>query len=128
MTDHLTLSGTPADEEAIARTAEAIARGGVVAVPTDTVYGLACRSAFPDAVKRIYEIKGRSTGKPLPWLVPDADAAYAFVNSIPPRAARLMKRFWPGALTLVLGEGGQTVALRLPDHEPLPWSPRTLTL
>src|SRR5262245_62296900 len=82
MTDHLTLSGTAADEEAIARTAEAMARGGVVAIPTDTVYGLACRSAFPDAVRRIYEIKGRSSGKPLPWLVPDADAAFAFVNSI----------------------------------------------
>ena len=95
MTDHLTLSGTPADDEAIARTAEAMAMGGVVAVPTDTVYGLACRSAFPDAVKRIYEIKGRSTGKPLPWLVPDADAAYAFVNSIPPRAARLAPKSTP---------------------------------
>jgi tRNA threonylcarbamoyl adenosine modification protein (Sua5/YciO/YrdC/YwlC family) len=119
MTDHLTLSGTPSDEDAIARTADVIARGGVVALPTDTVYGLACRSAFPSAVQRIYEIKGRPSVKPLPWLVPDAESASAFVNAIPARAARLMRRFWPGPLTLVLGEGASTVALRLPDHDAL---------
>jgi tRNA threonylcarbamoyl adenosine modification protein (Sua5/YciO/YrdC/YwlC family) len=119
MTEHLKLQGSPGDDEIISRVADTLSKGGVVAVPTDTVYGLACRSAFPDAVKRIYEMKGRQSDKPLPWLVPDIDSAYAFVNAIPPRASRLMARFWPGALTLVLGDRTQTVALRLPDHDAL---------
>jgi L-threonylcarbamoyladenylate synthase len=119
MTEHLRLHSTPDDAAAIARTADVLARGGVVAVPTDTVYGLACRSGFPDSVKRIYEIKGRTPDKPLPWLVPDPDDAFSFVNEIPRRARRLMKRFWPGPLTLVLGDEPKTVALRLPGHEPL---------
>jgi protein-tyrosine phosphatase len=119
MTEHLKLRQTPDDEAAIARTAEVLAKGGVVAIPTDTVYGLACRSGFPDSVKRIYELKGRPADKPLPWLVPDADAALSFVNEIPRRARRLMERFWPGPLTLVLGDEPRTVALRLPGHDAL---------
>lgn len=118
MTEHLKLSHPP-DDAAIGRTAEVLAKGGVVAIPTDTVYGLACRSGFPDSVKRIYELKGRPADKPLPWLVPDADATLSFVNEIPRRARRLMDRFWPGPLTLVLGEEPRTVAVRLPGHDAL---------
>jgi L-threonylcarbamoyladenylate synthase len=119
MTEHLRLNDTAEDSAAISRTAEVLAGGGVVALPTDTVYGLACRSGHPEAVERIYALKGRPSDKPLPWLVPDADSALSFVNQIPRNARRLMDRFWPGPLTLVLGDEPRTVAIRLPDHDAL---------
>jgi protein-tyrosine phosphatase len=119
MTDHLKLHGTPDDAGAIAKVAEVLAAGGVVAVPTDTVYGLACRSAFQASVDRIFALKQRPAGKALPWLIPDPDSVYSFVNEVPRKALRLARRFWPGALTLVLGAEPRTVALRLPDHSAL---------
>ena len=119
MTEHLRLLGAPQDEDAIARTAEALADGSVVAIPTDTVYGLACRSAFAASVSRIYELKGRPSDKPLPWLIPDADSVLGFVNAVPRPATKLIDRFWPGPLTLVLGDEPHSVALRLPDHDAL---------
>ena len=76
---------TPEEREtAVAAASLAIQRGGLVLMPTDTVYGLACRSAFRDAVRRIYDLKGRPSDKALPWLIPDADSASVFVNDHEP--------------------------------------------
>lgn len=101
----------PAIEEAAA----VLDDGGLVIIPTDTVYGLSCRAGRPDALARVYAAKGRPDDKPLPYLLPDASAVPTFVNRVAPIAQRLMDRFWPGALTLVLGPD-DGVALRVPDH------------
>ncbi|MDP2920107.1 MAG: L-threonylcarbamoyladenylate synthase [Dehalococcoidia bacterium] len=104
-------------------------KGGVVAYPTDTVYGLgACMTSLP-AVERIFEIKGRHKGMALPLLVADREQIKQIAVSIPPTAWRLACNFLPGALTLVLLKspavpdiitgGGKTIAVRIPDH-PVP--------
>ena len=112
--------------------AEVLKRGGLVAVPTDTVYGLAGNGLDAKAVSKIYEIKGRTAVKPLILLIPDIDFAELVCAEIPEAARRLAKEFWPGPLTLVLPRSGavpdivtasgNTVGIRSPDH------PKTLEL
>ena len=87
---------------------EVLNRGGVVVIPTDTVYGLAAHPAFPAAVARLYAIKGRATQKPIALLAADVAAVRAFGYAVPDRLAK----FWPGALTVVVGSEG----FRVPDH------------
>ena len=97
-----------ADEPGLADAARVLNAGGVVVIPTDTVYGLAAHPAFPAAVARLYTIKGREARKPIALLAADADAVRAFGYAVP---ERLAKR-WPGALTVVAGPEG----FRVPDH------------
>lgn len=80
--------------------ADVIRSGGIVGVPTDTVYGLAVDPTSPSAVRRLYELKGRPEDKPIALLVADAGSASRLVD-IPEGAARLAAEHWPGALTLV---------------------------
>ncbi len=103
-----------------------LARGGLVAIPTETVYGLAAVAIDPDAVRRIFEAKGRPPRNPLIVHVADIDAARALARSWPQSAERLARRFWPGPLTVVVAKreivpdvvtaGGDTVAIRCPAH------------
>ena len=112
--------------------AQIIRAGGLVAVPTETVYGLAGNGLNEKAVSEIYEVKGRPTVKPLSLMVPDESAMELYCEDVPPQAHALAKRFWPGPLTIVLKAkpeipsivlaGGTTVGLRCPDH------PLTLSL
>jgi len=104
--------------------AEIISRGGVVAIPTDTVYGLACDPADPAAVERIYEIKCRPGDLELTLLAADAEALGGLVL-LPAFAAELAARFWPGPLSMVLPVGprrlsvprrGTTLSVRVPAH------------
>ena len=107
-------------------------RGGLVAVPTDTIYGLAGNGLDAEAVAKIYEVKGRPSIKPLILLVPNLSVAEIFCAMIPKNAHLLAEAFWPGALTLVLprsdvvpdivSAGGETVGVRCPNH------PKTLEL
>lgn len=84
--------------------------------PTDTVYGLGASAARPEAVQRIYELKGRQDTKPLQVLIPDT-ASMARLARPTPAALRLAERYWPGPLTLVVAtEDGGTVGLRVPGH------------
>lgn len=108
-------SGGSGTEEEAAEAARILEEGGVALVPTDTVYGLACRASQPAALERIFRLKGRPRSKPLPYLLADADQLATFVKDVPPPARRLARRFWPGPLTLVLGED-PGVALRVPDQ------------
>ena len=113
-------------QDAIARAADALAAGEVIAIPTETVYGLAVDAAQPQAVRRLFALKERPAAHPLPVLVADAAAAQHFAASVPEAAERLMGAFWPGALTLVLprkdgvadvAAGGQAgLALRSSSH------------
>ena len=105
-----------ADDAGLAAAAEVLNRGGVAVVPTDTVYGLAAHPDFPDAVARLYTIKARADRKPIALLAADADAAAKFIGE---DAARVGRRRWPGALTVVAqGEG-----VRVPDSE---WTRRLI--
>ena len=106
--------------------AELLRRGELVAVPTETVYGLAGNGLDEQAVHDIYEVKGRPERKPLSLMVPDAGAMARYCEEIPGQAYALAERFWPGPLTIVLKAkesvpeivraGGETVGLRCPDH------------
>ena len=106
--------------------AEIIRRGGLVSVPTETVYGLAGDGMNPDAVKRIYEVKGRPAVKPLSLMVSGKDEMCRYAAEVPDAAVYLAEKYWPGPLTIVLKAkdaipdivlaGGKTVGLRCPDH------------
>lgn len=100
----------------VAAAAEALAEGGVIVLPTDTVYGLAARLDSPAAAEMIYDLKGRPDDKALQVLVPDVSWLSRLAE---PRAAAtvLAEAFWPGALTIVVPDrGGATIGLRAPDH------------
>ena len=88
--------------ENIPRAAELIRAGGLVAVPTETVYGLAGNGLDETAVQRIYDVKDRPEVKPLSLMVPDAGAFDAVCRDVPPAARALAEKFWPGPLTIVL--------------------------
>ena len=92
--------------------AEVLNRGGVAVIPTDTVYGLAARPDFEAAVERLYTIKGRELKKPIALLASDIAAIERFGYPITGKARELAEKFWPGALTLVIGKEG----FRIPDH------------
>ena len=106
--------------------AAVIRSGGLVAVPTETVYGLAGNGLNEEAVCRIYEVKGRPSVKPLSLMVHDATALERYGIDVPVQAMVLVDRFWPGPLTIVVRArpeiptivlaGGDTVGLRCPDH------------
>jgi L-threonylcarbamoyladenylate synthase len=110
----------------IQRAAEVLLAGGLVVVPTDTVYGLVCDPRQTSAVDRLYEVKQRSRDLPLVLLLHDMAQVETFVEDIPEAAVRAMQEFWPGALTVVLRDCSQateplrackeTIGLRLPAH------------
>jgi len=103
--------------------------GGIVAFPTDTVYGLGACISLPHAVERVYQVKKRPRNTPLPLLLADKSQIGEVAEPVPPIAWLLAERFLPGALTIVLFKsklvpdivtgGGKTVALRIPAH-PVP--------
>jgi len=103
--------------------------GGAVIFPTDTLYGLGVDPCSETGLNRLLAAKGRDRGKPIPLLLSGVEQVDRWARHVPPAAARLMGRFWPGALTLVLPAdpgvhkavtgGGDTVGLRVPDH-PVP--------
>jgi L-threonylcarbamoyladenylate synthase len=105
--------------EAVAEAASALRAGGIVAFPTETVYGLCADALNADAVRRLYAAKGRDPEKACAYLLADASSAARVAPPMPALARRLAARFWPGPVTLVVpGEKeGQTVGLRLPALE-----------
>ncbi|HUK06012.1 MAG TPA: L-threonylcarbamoyladenylate synthase [Burkholderiales bacterium] len=110
----------------IRRAAEILRAGGLVAFPTETVYGLGADASSAAAVARLYAAKGRPADHPVILHFATAEAAFSFAREIPPEARELAGRFWPGPLTLVLRRsqkakdfvtGGQdSVGLRVPSH------------
>jgi L-threonylcarbamoyladenylate synthase len=120
------LSQTTSLEDALERIAEALDAGGVAVVPTDTVYGLACRPDAPDAVQAIYDLKARPRDRRLPIIVAGEQHAARLGLTWTDAASRLAQSFWPGALTIAVGvdepaaawlEGRDEVALRAPADE-----------
>lgn len=111
---------------------EILKDGGVIAIPTDTLYGLASCAFDDEAVDRIFRLKGRPKDMALPLLLADADDVSKCAVNVPELFWKLSEKFWPGALTIVLEKssavpdavsaGRNTVALRVPDH----WVPRAI--
>lgn len=99
------------DEARLAEAAAAIRDGGVIVFPTDTLYGLAADPRDPDAVDRVFAIKRRGGGEPLPLIVASLDAAAA-VGRLTPLARRLAAACWPGPVTAIVEDAG-TVAPRV---------------
>ncbi len=104
---------------------ELLRKGGVIAFPTDTVYGLGADAFQAGAVDRIYEIKGRPRDRQLPLLIADAEYLPLLADTVPTVAGFLAGRFWPGALTVVLPTARSLpahlatrpgIAVRIPDH------------
>jgi L-threonylcarbamoyladenylate synthase len=123
------VSGPPVDTGAITRAARLLHEGRLVAFPTETVYGLGADADNVQAVQAIFAAKGRPADHPVIVHVPHLEAALAWAGELPPAARRLADRFWPGALTLVVGRGARahdaltgaqpSVGLRCPSH---PWA------
>ena len=99
--------------------------GGVIAFPTDTVYGVGVDPFQPEAVRKLYMIKGRPIDKPIPILVGSTNDVERVAQNLPPTFSQLAERFWPGGLTLIveakslppeITAGGDTVGIRMPDH------------
>lgn len=129
MTKVRDVRGDPPAAEAIAAAAEALREGDIVGLPTDTVYGLAADPWHSGASDRLFLVKGRPRSVELPVFVADEAQALELVTCVPDPARRLMQRFWPGPLTIVLprrpdvaadlGEDDETIGLRCPGH-PVP--------
>jgi L-threonylcarbamoyladenylate synthase len=112
-------------EADVQRAVSILRGGGVIAIPTDTVYGIAAMLDRPDAVDRIYRIKGRDALKALPILISSASELDRLGNDVPDAARALAERFWPGPLTIVVPaseavptsvrRNERTVGLRVPD-------------
>ncbi|MBI2866959.1 MAG: threonylcarbamoyl-AMP synthase [Chloroflexi bacterium] len=120
------------DERGIQEGVRILKRGGIVAFPTDTVYGLGCDAFNEQAVKRIYAVKRRPSTQGVPVHLARVEQVSIVAVEVSEAARRLMERFWPGALTIVLKKsakvpdivtGGPTIAVRVPDHP----APRALT-
>jgi L-threonylcarbamoyladenylate synthase len=111
-------------ERAFSRCGEVIRSGGVVAYPTDTFYGLGADPNNHSAVRKLFEIKGRQADQPILLLIKNAAEVRTWAAEITPQAEHLMKKFWPGPLTLVfkaqadvlpeLTAGTGTIGLRVP--------------
>ncbi len=114
------------DDKLIEKCAEILREGGIVAFPTETVYGLGADALNPRAVKRIFRAKGRPPDNPLIIHISRTEDILPLVKEIPENAYKVMKEFWPGPLTLIFKKsnivpretsgGLSTVAIRMPDH------------
>jgi L-threonylcarbamoyladenylate synthase len=115
------------DPRAIGATVDALRAGDVVLMPTDTVYGIGVLPSVPGATSSLFALKGRPADVPLAVLVASLDQALDLVEPPSPAVERLVARWWPGPLTVVLarradleaelGGDGVTVGVRCPDHD-----------
>ena len=114
------------EQQIITRTVKVLEQGGLVAMPTDTVYGLAGNAVDDEAVRQIFRVKCRSLDNPLPLLIAAEAELPKVAREIPATAAQLAERFWPGPLTIVVPKspaisdlvtaGQSSVAVRVPDY------------
>ncbi len=105
------------EESIIKEAAQIIKNGGLVIFPTDTVYGLGANALLPEAVKRIYEIKKRSSNKPIILLLARKNDVKKLGVMISSSAKALMSKFWPGPLTLIFKTQEGTIGLRMPKNK-----------
>jgi L-threonylcarbamoyladenylate synthase len=112
--------------EAISLASGIIKNGGVIAFPTDTVYGIGASAFDEGAIERIFEIKERSKDKAIPILISDRSGISLISSSPDQQISQIMDRFWPGPLTLILSAAPElptnlsttgTIGIRIPDHD-----------
>lgn len=127
--DTLMIRVNPSDpeREAVTRAAEVLRRGGLVAFPTETVYGLGADATNPKAIERIFQAKGRPSDNPIIVHVAERKHLSFLTDDVPPLAETLIERFWPGPLTLIFSKsnrvpyavtaGQDTVAVRMPRNK-----------
>jgi L-threonylcarbamoyladenylate synthase len=126
-TEVLRINSKRPNESIIARASKLISSGEIVAFPTETVYGLGANALDPLAISKIYQMKGRPSDNPLIVHVADMKTLRRLVNEISPRDMRIIKKFWPGPVTLVLKKskivpkittgGLGTIAVRMPRNK-----------
>lgn len=126
MTEVLSIDPVMPDPETLAYAGEILRRGGLVAYPTETVYGLAASAFADNSIARVFEAKGRPAGQPLPVQIASLGEVETLACDVPDAAKRLLADFFPGPLTLIFSRqptvsltitgGGETVGLRMPDH------------
>lgn len=113
------------DPKALVRGQQILQAGGVIAFPTDTVYGLGCLVTEADSIDRLFEIKGRDTNKAIAVLIGNVDHLTRVTVALGDSARRLAKEFWPGALTLIVPRHPglptnlsplPTIGVRMPNH------------
>lgn len=114
------------DPEQMDRAGEILRQGGLVAFPTETVYGLGGNALDAQSSKKIYRAKGRPSDNPLIVHIADMEHLFSIVEQVPPKAVRLAEKFWPGPLTMIFKKtdmvplettgGLESVAVRMPDH------------
>ena len=115
------------NEKILAKAGEILKNGGLVAFPTETVYGLGANALDEEAAMKTYAAKGRPSDNPLIVHIADVSALDAIVTEVPEKAKKVMDKFWPGPLTLIFNKkdivplgttgGLQTVAVRMPIDE-----------
>lgn len=126
MTEVLQINPLAPEPDILARVGEILREGGLVAYPTETVYGLAASAFDSGSITRVFDAKGRPHGQPLPVQIAEAAEVETLARDIPQAARTLIADFFPGPLTLVLRRqpavsllitgGGETIGLRMPDH------------
>jgi len=118
------------NEKLISQAIEILSAGGIVVFPTDTAFGIGCRIDKEKAIERLFEIRNRPTSQAVPVLVDSIGMAKEYLLPLPKEVEDLMKKCWPGALTIVfpckaskvpslVRGGGRTLGVRMPDH-PVP--------
>ncbi|MGV1009425.1 MAG: L-threonylcarbamoyladenylate synthase [Dermatophilaceae bacterium] len=127
MSEVLDCTAAQGRADAVAAAVDVVAGGGLVVLPTDTVYGIGCDAFNVESVAALLAAKGRGRQQPPPVLVPNPRTLDGLARDVPQYARVLVERFWPGPLTLVvtaqssllwdLGDTNGTVALRMPDDE-----------
>ena len=114
-------------EDQISAAADILRQGGLIGIPTETVYGLGANALDEDAVRKIFEAKGRPQDNPLIIHIPGPQWLPRYCEDVPPLAYTLARKFWPGPLTMILKRkkiipdattaGLDTVGVRCPDHQ-----------
>ncbi len=118
MTEIIRVSASRPSAAAVKKAALVLKKGGVVAFPTETVYGLGANLLDKKAVERIYKIKNRPRNKPLTVHVADTASVKKITGKIPLRAAKLIEKYWPGPLTVILRDRrGKKTGFRMPDNK-----------
>lgn len=120
-----TISNETEIKEALETASEKLHNGGIIAIPTDTVYGFAALVSDETAIEKLYRIKEREQNKSIAVLLGDAEQASLIAHKFPTKAQRLAKTYWPGALTIIIRKkaglpanltSNDLVGLRIPDH------------
>ncbi len=123
----ITVTAVSPDRDSIGRAASVVLAGGIVAIPTDTLYGLAANPFDVDAIGKLFTIKRRDLEKAIPLVAADVSQVEASIGTLPPLGVRLARAFWPGPLTIVVRApetlavdvtgGTGTVGVRVPACE-----------